>query len=171
VIDGLSSKLLVDGMLGRLAKWLRILGYDTEYEAHLDDNELVRRSRAEGRWLLTRDHELAGRPGVHSLLIDEDQLADQIRLVRAKLGPGTGRAFSRCPVCNATLAAISVQEVRDRVPPFVLQSHRRFHRCPSCDRVYWPGTHWKRMRELLARLEDQDKDPHPSNGPRADAGT
>jgi uncharacterized protein with PIN domain len=168
--DPFSSRLLIDGMLGRLAKWLRILGYDTAYESQLDDNELVRRARAEGRWLLTRDHELAGRPGVHSLLIESEQLATQMAQVRSQLGPAEGGAFSRCPVCNASLVATSTQEVRDRVPPYVLRSHSRFRRCPSCDRIYWPGSHWRRMREQLARFEEINGDVQPSPSSMTDAG-
>jgi uncharacterized protein with PIN domain len=156
VADIHSPKLLADGMLGRLTKWLRILGYDTTYNPHLDDNELVRRARAEGRWLLTRDHELAGRPGVHSLLVESERLPAQIAQVRSRVGPATARPFSRCPVCNAPLVETSPQDVRGQVPPFVLQSHSRFRRCPSCDRIYWPGSHWRRMREQLARFEELD---------------
>lgn len=166
--DPLSPKLLVDGMLGRLAKWLRILGYDTAYDPQLDDNELVRRARAEGRRLLTRDHELAGRPGVHSLLIEGEQLATQMAQVRSQLGPADGDAFSRCPVCNASLVATSTQQVRNRVPPFVLRSHSRFHRCPSCDRIYWPGSHWRRMREQLAQFEELNEGVLPHDGSKTD---
>ena len=151
-----STKLLADGMLGRLAKWLRILGYDTAYDARLGDNELVRRTRAEGGWLLTRDHELAGRPGVHSLLIESEHLRTQIAQVRSRVGAPQGGPFSRCPVCNASLVDVSIQEVRERVPAFVLHSHSHFRRCPSCDRIYWPGSHWKQMRERLAQFEEPD---------------
>jgi uncharacterized protein with PIN domain len=156
--DSHAPKLLVDGMLGRLARWLRILGYDTTYDPQVDDNELVRRARAEGRWLLTRDHELAGRPGVHSLLIDSEHLATQIAQVRSRVGPTKAGPFSRCPVCNASLVEASTQEVRGRVPPFVLHSHSRFRRCPSCDRIYWPGSHWRRMRERLAQFDVRNGD-------------
>lgn len=152
-----SPKLLADGMLGRLAKWLRILGYDTAYDPQLDDNELVRRARAEGRWLLTRDHELAGRPGVHSLLIESEDLLTQLAQVRSQLGQAKGGPFSRCPVCNAPLVEVSPQEVEGRVPPFVLHSHSRFRRCPSCGKIYWPGSHWDRMQEQLARFKEQDQ--------------
>jgi len=153
--DPLSPKLLADGMLGRLAKWLRILGYDTAYDPRLDDNELVRRARAEGRWLLTRDHELAERRGVHSLLVESEHLLPQLMQVRSHLGRAKGRPFSRCPVCNTPLEKVSSEEVQGRVPQFILQSHRRFRRCPSCDRIYWPGTHWKRMQERVAQCEEE----------------
>jgi len=160
-----SPKLLADGMLGRLAKWLRILGYDTAYDPQLDDDELARRARAEGRWLLTRDHELARRPGIQSLLITSEQILPQLAQVRARLGPAQGSAFSRCPVCNTPLTAVSPQDVRGRVPPFVWRSYRRFRRCPSCDKIYWPGSHWRRMRERLAHLEVLDDSAAESHHP------
>ena len=154
--DAFSPRLLADGMLGRLARWLRILGYDTAYDPQLDDNELVRRTRAEGRWLLTRDHELAERPGVQSLLIDSERLPAQLAQVRSRLGPAKRNPFSRCTVCNVQLVDVSPHEVREQVPPYVLCTHSRFCRCPSCGRVYWPGSHWERMREQLAQLEKYD---------------
>jgi len=155
--DPLSPRLLADGMLGRLARWLRILGYDTAYDPQLGDNELVRRARAEGRWLLTGDHELAGRPGMQTLLIESEDLMAQLAQVRSRLGPAKGGPFSRCPVCNAPLVEVSPQEVRGRVPPFVLRTHSRFRCCPSCDRIYWPGSHWRRMKERLAQFEELNR--------------
>jgi len=170
-------KLLVDGMLGRLAKWLRILGYDTAYDSRLDDNELVRRARAEGRWLLTRDGELAGRRGVHSLLIDSGHLASQLAQVRSELGQAKGGPFSRCPVCNTRLEKVSPEDIKSRVPKFILRIHRRFRRCPSCDRIYWPGSHWKRMRKRVLRSEEDagilqsNGDAPRLNPPDMDEGT
>jgi len=145
---------LVDGMLGRLAKWLRILGYDTAYFPDLDDNELVRLARAEGRILLTRDRELARRRGLHSILIEDDQLEAQVRQVLRELGLSEERPFSRCPVCNALLRRVEKESVRDKVPPYVFQTQEQFSLCPQCGRIYWKGTHWQRMREKLARLNN-----------------
>lgn len=147
-------RLLADGMLGRLARWLRILGYDTAYDPRLDDNELVRRARAEGRWVLTRDRELAGRRGVRSLLIESEDLASQLAQVRSQLGRARESPFSRCPVCNTVLEEASLEQVQGRVPHFILRSHSRFRRCPSCDRIYWPGSHWRRMQERVIQSEE-----------------
>jgi len=155
--DPLPPKLLADGMLGRLAKWLRILGYDTAYDPQLDDNDLVRRARAEGRILLTRDHELAKRPGMQTLLIESEHLTAQLAQVQAQLSDTAVEPFSRCPVCNTPLQEVSPEEVRKSVPPFVLRSHSHFRRCPSCNKIYWPGSHWRRMREQLARFERQGR--------------
>jgi uncharacterized protein with PIN domain len=143
-------KFIVDGMLGRLAKWLRILGYDTAFSPNLDDNQLVRLARAEGRLLLTRDRGLARRRGVQCLLIESHHLEEQLDQILAEL-PLTGEhPFSRCPVCNTPLQKVEKPELEGRVPPHIFRTHKDFSLCPNCDKIYWPGTHWARMREKLA---------------------
>jgi len=143
-------KFIVDGMLGRLAKWLRILGYDTAFSPNLDDDQLVRLARAEGRLLLTRDRGLAQRRGVQCLLIESHHLEEQLDQILAEL-PLTGEhPFSRCPVCNTPLQKVEKPELEGRVPPHIFRTHKDFSLCPNCDKIYWPGTHWARMREKLA---------------------
>ncbi len=140
---------LVDGMLGRLAKWLRAAGHDVVYEPPFDDLELAHRARTEDRVLLTRDHELARRRGVRSLLIESDRLDEQLRQVlRLFPAPAVG---ARCLVCNALLEEAPLDAVRDFVPPYVQEHTDRFWVCPSCRRVYWKGSHWDRIRERLER--------------------
>ncbi|MEA3459678.1 MAG: Mut7-C RNAse domain-containing protein [Chloroflexota bacterium] len=145
-------KLLADGMLGSLAKWLRILGYDTLYFSHADDNELVRIARAEGRVLLTRDGELARRRGINALLIESEELREQVQQVVTELGTAGEEPLSRCPLCNAPLRKVEKRAVRGRVPPYVFRTHERFSVCPHCGRIYWRGTHWARMRQEIAHL-------------------
>jgi uncharacterized protein with PIN domain len=136
-------------MLGTLAKWLRLLGYDTAYDNVADDLELARRARAEGRVLLTRDRELSARRGLRTVLIQSEALEEQVREVQAALGPPPDPALSRCAVCNTGLEVIAPADVASRVPPYVLRTQRDFRRCPGCGRVYWPGTHVKEMRDQL----------------------
>lgn len=142
-------RLLADGMLGRLAKWLRLMGYDTAYDNVAADPELARRARAEGRVLLTRDRELASRRGLHTLLIQSEVLEEQVQEVQAALGPPPDPALSRCAVCNTELESIAPADVASRVPPYVLRTQSDFRRCPGCGRVYWPGTHVEEMREQM----------------------
>jgi uncharacterized protein with PIN domain len=144
-------KFLADTMLGRLATWLRLLGYDTAYRPHADDSELVRIARAEGRVLLTRDVELARRRGVRCVLIESERVEAQLEQVFHALNLTAREAFSRCAECNVVLDAVSKGSVRDAVPPYVFQTQGRFRRCPRCSRVYWRGTHWARV---LAQIED-----------------
>jgi uncharacterized protein with PIN domain len=143
-------------MLGTLAKWLRILGYDTLFDPDIDDHQLVRLARAEGRLILTRDRELARRRGVRVLLIASEHLDDQIRQVLADLDLEPDRSFSRCPVCNEPLVAIDRETARSQVPAYVARTQRTFRSCPICQRVYWRGTHWQRINEQLARLQSKN---------------
>jgi uncharacterized protein with PIN domain len=143
------TRFVVDGMLGSLARWLRILGYDTDYVNQRDDAELVRVARAEDRVLLTRDRELAGRRGVRTLLIESQSLDDQLAQVTASFPLPPGSHPGRCSVCNSVLVEARPEEVAHRVPRYVLKRHSHFHRCPGCDRVYWRGSHWRNMQARL----------------------
>jgi len=145
-------QFLADGMLGRLAKWLRILGYDTVYQADAHDYELIRRARAESRILLTRDVELAQRPSLQSILITSDDVVHQLHQVLRTCQLTTHAAFSRCPVCNTLLADLEPNLARTRVPPYVSLTQTQFSECPECKRIYWRGTHWARMQARLADL-------------------
>jgi len=145
--------LLLDGMLGRLARWLRLLGYDAAYDREASDHALVRRARAESRVLLTRDRRLAARQGVQALLIISEHLDEQVHQVRQALGPPPDPPLSRCPACNTPLLPTAREAVRDRVPPYVWRRQREFRLCPGCHRVYWPGTHVERIQATLETIE------------------
>jgi len=146
-------RFLADSMLGTLAKWLRILGYDTTYYAQLDDNQLVRLARAEGRVLLTRDTGLPKRRGLHCLFIEGEVLEEQLAQVLQAFGLHADHAFSRCPVCNTVLEEVPKYEAWGQVPPFVFQTQQQFSLCPECNRFYWRGTHWKKMLEKMKQLK------------------
>jgi uncharacterized protein with PIN domain len=148
-------KLLADAMLGRLAKWLRILGYDTAYLADTDDFEVMRKAKAENRLILTQDHDLADRRGIRALLVESEILEDQLRQVWAEIGAPPEPLFSRCPVCNEPLVEAAAELVQTRVPPYVQRTQSRFSLCVACDRLYWPGSHWERMQELIAGLRKE----------------
>ena len=139
-------------MLGTLARWLRIMGYDTLFDPAMDDHQLARVARAEGRVLLTRDRELAQRRGVDTLLVESESLDEQLAQVLAEREVDPPRPFTRCPVCNGQLVALDREEARERVPAYVARSHERFKSCPGCGRVYWRGSHWQQMEERLARF-------------------
>ncbi len=146
-----AMKFLADMMLGRLATWLRLLGYDTAFLPQADDPELARRARAEDRILLTRDVELTRRRGVRSILIASEQVEEQLQQLARELHLTARMAFSRCAVCNVPLEQVTKSAVKGSVPPYVFQTQTQFRRCPQCHRVYWRGTHWARM---LAQMED-----------------
>lgn len=141
-------------MLGRLAKWLRLLGYDTAYASTLPDHRIAARARAEGRVILTRDRELARRRGIRSMLIDSQVLKAQIKEVVSALGAPAPDSEPRCPRCNAILSEIGVDDVRARVPAYVLEHHDHFRQCVACDKVYWPGSHWQNVQRVVEPLLD-----------------
>jgi nucleoside-triphosphatase len=140
-------------MLGRLAKALRMLGYDTSYRRDAVDEEIRLTALREGRVILTRDREIAatGLP-VRVVLVEGDRVADQLRHVvdALDLDPGAGEPFSRCLLCNAPVVEVPRETLRDAVPPYVFATQRRFARCPSCGRLYWAATHVERARRWLA---------------------
>ena len=144
-------RFVIDGMLGSLARWLRLLGYDADYDNRRDDAELVRLARAENRVLLTRDRELAARRGVQALLIASQVLDEQLAQVTAAFPRPAGSEPARCPVCNTALVPATPEELADRLPAYVLHKHHDFRCCPGCDRVYWPGSHWQTMQSRLQR--------------------
>lgn len=150
-------RFMADAMLGRLARWLRILGYDTAYEKVIDDNDLINRAIGEDRWLLTRDGYLAQRKvlrGRHTL-IKRDDLDGQLRQLHdelaVRLDLDERRSF-RCADCNAILRPISEEAAARFVPPFVAQYYHDFLQCDGCPRVCWPGTHWESMKHRLALI-------------------
>jgi hypothetical protein len=133
-------------MLGGLARWLRALGYDTTWEAGIDDDELVRGAATEGRLVLTRDAALAARRAGESMLrVRADAPLDQLREVHARVPLSDRAAFTRCTRCNEPLTPVSPEQAA--VPPAVRAAEKELRRCPSCHRVYWEGSHTARMRD------------------------
>lgn len=151
-------RFVADVMLGRLARWLRALGYDTLYDPTQDDDGLAQIARQEDRVLLTRDVELTRRRGVKAVLIADDRLSSQLRQVVRELGLSTQGAFSRCIECNVELDEMSRGQAQPLVPPYVFETQPRFRRCPRCAKVYWRGTHWTHMQKLLQDLDKRDRD-------------
>ena len=154
---GLRPRFLADCNVGRLARWLRALGYDASYHARIDDSELVREAAAENRVLLTRDRDLTRRRViqtgvVRAILIRDDDVTKQLRQVFAELGLELKEALTRCIECNSELESRVPAMVAERVPPHVRRTQSRYSECPECGRIYWAGTHWQRMREVLLGL-------------------
>jgi len=162
-------RFVADAMVGTLAKWLRILGYDTCFDPDMDDHQLVRLARAEGRVLLTRDRELARRPGLNAIFVAGESLEAQISQVLTELKLEPERTFSRCPVCNELLAEVDRQTARERVPAYVARTQESFRACPACQRVYWRGTHWQQMDEQLARFLEGEIPSETGEGPNKNA--
>jgi uncharacterized protein with PIN domain len=151
-------RFLADVMLGRLARWLRALGYDTHYDSSLDDAALAELARRESRILLTRDVELTRRKNLKTLLIQDDKVMQQLRQVIHALGLDEDAAFTRCVECNAELIALEHAHAAALVPPYVMKTQTRFRRCPKCGKVYWRGTHWSHMQNAVRELRISDEE-------------
>ena len=159
-------RFLVDGMLGGLARWLRILGYEVRYDAGAKDNDLLTIAGEENMVLLTRDEELSQRAvanKIASALVvgetEEERLAQMANSFGVRLD--TNMAETRCPECGASLIEKSKSDIADEVPEESLKTYDQFWKCSnqSCEKVYWVGSHWKHIRQTLeeaaklARLE------------------
>lgn len=146
-------KFLADRTVGRLARYLRMLGHDTVWDPRADVHGLLARASAEQRTLLTRDTLLVQRRAVRrgivqAVLVRDDRVVDQLKQLRCELGLRR-EGPSRCLVCNSSLRELPPTSVKDRVPPYVAATQDRFRYCPVCDRVTWAATHWKDMERRL----------------------
>lgn len=185
---GHPPRLLVDEMLGRLARWLRVLGYDTVWERGVADDALLERAERESRLLLTRDtllmqRRVIRRGRVAALLVRPDLLQDQLAQLASDL-PLQRVSEPRCLVCNGELRSVSARFAAPRVPPYVAATQPVFRYCAVCDRVVWQGTHWEEMLRVLrgvgvpstcAVWEDREHSTgghggRPEGGPGGDAG-
>lgn len=147
-------RFAADAMLGRLARWLRVLGYDTSHDMTLADPVLVARAEEEGRILLTRDRHLLKelRPARAHEVRQDDPLLQLKDLVGAlELGP-PAELFTRCLLCNAVLRVLDEAQARPLLPAGVQDVPGPVRQCPECGRLYWDGSHVRRMRAALERV-------------------
>ena len=146
-------KFAADRMLGRLVKWLRIIGQDVIYGPHLTGYGLIRAARVENRLILTRDRRLKHKQPPAFLLIESDHYRDQLCQVVRQCGlKPAEHLFTRCVECNTVLQSRPKDELMAVIPPYVFSSQEKFFSCPTCRRVYWPATHHKKMLEELRNL-------------------
>lgn len=159
-------RFAADTHLGRLAAYLRLLGFDTFYRRDASDAELARICREEHRILLTRDRGLLKRGAVtHGCYIRQTDPRHQLREVIERFDlAGAAAPFSRCLRCNALLVEAGEEDLAGRLPPRVRQLHDRFWTCPECRRLYWEGSHHRRMRQLIKLVlpEQRPSEPRPA---------
>jgi uncharacterized protein len=149
-------------MLGKLTRWLRILGHNVKYSTKLDDAKLIGIAKKEKRVLLTRDFELyrqATAKGVDTLYLEgrtgEDKLAELAKRFRIDLD--VDMAASRCPKCNTKVRSIPKEEIAGRVEKNTLANYDEYWECPKCGQVYWQGAHWTRIRKTLEKAREYRK--------------
>ena len=152
-------KFIANSNAGKLAKWLRMIGYDTLFFKDIDDDRLIEVALREGRVVLTKDTQLMKRKIVTNgqvkvLLLQDDDSKEQLRQVVKILNLDCYlKQFTRCLECNQSLEPKTKEEVKDLVPPYVSRTQSQYMQCPSCHRVYWRGTHWQRMKRELDKLK------------------
>ena len=148
------TRFIVDAHLGGLARLLRMSGFDTLHDKYFVDDEIERISRAEGRIVLTRDRDLLKRRGItHGCYMHAVRSAQQLREIVDRLDLArSSRPFTLCLHCNAPLRSIDKAQAAPRLPPTILAHHDRFSTCDACDRIFWEGSHWRRMRSMLDGL-------------------
>ena len=156
-------KFIADGMLGKLARWLRLLGYSVKYSTKLDDAKLVEIAKKEQRILLTRDLELyqqATAKGIDAFYLEGKNEAERLALLakRFKIKLDINMKTSRCPKCNTRVKPIPKENVADKVETNTFSHYTEFWECPKCSQIYWQGAHWTRIRKTLeASKENLEK--------------
>jgi uncharacterized protein with PIN domain len=155
-------------MLGKLAKELRMLGYDTVYYRGEDAYQLIYLARREGRVILTRDTKLIPKRSEDRIVrvIEDDPFLQLKELIqREQIMLDQEKLFSRCLICNALLDQISKDEAEGKVPEFIFHQQKDFFRCPQCQRIYWPGSHQENMQRRIEELQISDcRSPLPAAG-------
>ncbi len=153
-----NPRFIVDSNVGKLARWLRMLGYDAVFFEGDDDAYLIDRALKEDRVILTRDTQVMKRGVITSgrlsaIFIDSDEPEQQVLQVIETLHLDfQSRLFTICLECNNPLEERGKEEVKDRVPPYVFKTQPQYMECPVCHRIYWRGTHWQAMLRKLERL-------------------
>jgi uncharacterized protein with PIN domain len=163
-------KFVLDGMLGKLTRWLRMLGQDAIYAGALDDQALIEVAKAEERILLTRDVELFRRAmnqQAEVFLVEGTNESERLASLALRFGFSLSLDpnASRCPICNAKIRPAEEKEIDWKIPPSTKEVHHRFWECPKCGKVYWQGAHWTKIAATLEKAEEyleKDKTRHSS---------
>ena len=151
------TRFMVDGSLGKLARYLRMLGFDAHWNPDIDDGALIERALADGRIILTRDVELLKRRRVtHGYWLRNEQAAQQLEEILLALDLlGQQRPFSRCMACNGELQAVTDEAALAGLDPNIRRRFDSFFRCPDCGRIYWPGSHFEKMQAFTRNVASQ----------------
>lgn len=160
--EGVKVKFVADGMLGKLTRWLRMLGYDVEYSNNLEDAQLIAIAKKEGRILLTRDVELyqqATAKGCEAFYTEGENEAERLAQLaeRFKIRLGINMAKSRCPKCNVQVEPIAKEKVAEKVEKNTFTHYEEFWKCPACEQIYWQGAHWIKIKKTLDIAKDNLK--------------
>jgi len=152
-------RFIADNNVGKLARWLRLIGYDTLLFKEKDDGQMIERALSENRVILTKDSQFMKRRLVtngtlKTINIKQDDPKLQVHEVVKTLNLNYHfKPFSLCLECNQVLIARGKEEVKNLIPAHVFETQTQYTECPTCHRVYWPGTHWQAMVKKLQDLQ------------------
>lgn len=147
-------KFILTKELGRLANWLRLLGFDAEYFRQENMGSLILEALRDDRIILTRNQRLPKHTGIKIVLVKAEKIKEQIAEILTTLNIQINEKlmFSRCIICNTELISIDKKEVKDKVPEYVFSTQKDFVTCPECKRIYWQGTHWGNVNKTLKEI-------------------
>lgn len=152
-------KFVADGMLGKLTRWLRLLGHNVKYSNKLDDAQLITIAKKERRILLTRDLELyqqATAKGINAFYLEGTTEAERLARLAQRFGIelDVDMTASRCPKCNTRVKPTPKENVADKVEESTFNYYNEFWKCPKCEQIYWQGAHWTRIRKTLEKANE-----------------
>jgi len=148
-------RFIVTKELGKLARWLRIVGFDARYYTSDNLATLIIEVLREDRIIVTRRKQEIDALGKRTIVVQSNDIEEQLREVIKKLHLSIEekKLFSRCTVCNTILTRVSKEEIKECVPAYVYATHDAFLQCALCQRVYWQGSHWGNVREVIAKIK------------------
>ena len=150
----MTPRFAAEKTLGRLTKWLRLLGFDTRYESELTGKKFIDTLETD-RILLTRTRRIQNQPESRKLIfVESDHLAQQLNQIFRELGlkASQTRPFSRCLQSNVPIISVEKASIRGRVPDYIFEIHDRFQKCPECNRIFWRGSHTRRSLEKIQQV-------------------
>ena len=152
-------QFISDAMLGRLTRWLRILGHSVFYDQALSDNQILSIAHANNWILLTRDHELhqrAQQQGIHCIYLKGRSISDKlVELGRhLSLSFHLTATFSRCALCGARLTQVDKSKIQSEVSSGTLNRYTVFWQCENCSKIYWQGSHWNRISQTITHVNN-----------------
>jgi len=144
-------KFILTKEVGRLCKWLRILGFDAEYFSEDNLATLIIKALKENRIIVTRKKKI---DDLKVIRVYANDVKEQLRevLTQLELKPDEDKMFTRCVICNKTLEKAEKEKIKEKVPLYVYQTQNEFYQCPSCQRIYWQGTHWGNVKKIIQDL-------------------
>lgn len=150
----MNRKFIVDSMLGRLSRWLRLIGEDTEYFKNRSKGSIVYRSLKEQRIILTKDRKISKKRAMQLKIIEGDDFIDQLKQVISyfSISIDNKKIYTRCTECNNALKSIAKSKIENKVPEYVFDNHEEFSVCDKCYKIYWKGTHNELIKKVLNKL-------------------